>query len=292
MSPALGIEPLRVGPEDPSSSEAGELVKDLGVGRHAKQLIRMTAKQMPKALRIACSRFEHLQRSKYLSESEVWDITANFLKDEGLELEEVLSARVKGPQHDPASRKTNVVVLYETSEGRTGRVAFAYNTDDFEDSRDSFEGALAAGDVNLSDEGKADLGSLRRHNEQLQAEVKRMAKASKETAGITEDEVQEIVAAATAKAVADALKTVDTTTEEPESTEETAKEEPEATEEPETEEEEPESTLLAEIPDDYKAADIVEHIADFSDELLKTLAKDGRKTVAVAAKAEVKARKA
>lgn len=148
MCPAAGLNPLRVGPEDPSASEAGELVSSVGIAHQAKALITATGKQMPKQLRLAAQRFEHVERSKALDEGEVFaQVIATIGADN---LESILSARVKGSKTNPLD--SAVIALYETPTGRTGRCAVDYNEHSFPKSFKAYDDALKQGKIELPSE--------------------------------------------------------------------------------------------------------------------------------------------
>lgn len=248
MCPAAGLSPLRVGPEDLAASEGGELVKDLGIAGQAKALISAVAKQMPQELRTACSAYEHPQRSRFLDSDEVESQCRAIVGDL---LAEVLSARVKGRKDNPLS--SNVVMLYLTTEGRTGRCFAAYQL--FPKSIQAFRDALESGTAVVAETENPD--ALKKQVEQLEAELKVNVQAGNATASgeVTAADGQgaEEKAAAAEAASAD--------------------------------------TKLTAVPKDWNAKEIVGGISQLDDAVLADLAKDDRKTVKAAAKAEVKSRK-
>lgn len=252
MSPATGLQPLRVGPEDLEQSEGGELVKDLGIAGNAKHLIQATHKAMPDALRVAAGRHEHTQRTRFLNEDEV-RAQAEAIVGEEL-LERVLSARVRGRKEMPL--ESNVIILYLTTKGRTGRCYAAYKL--FPKSIEAFDSALEEGTavVATTENPKA----LAAENERLQEELKRLQKEGRANAEgtVTENDGQsaEEREAAAAAAAAEAN-----------------------------------TGKLTAVPEGAKAKDIIAGVGDYSDDLLVELAKDDRSTVAKAAKAEQKSRK-
>lgn len=185
--PASGLLPLRVGPEDVTAAEAGDLVKKVGVHNQAKALIQGTAKQMPKDLRVIIQRYEHQERTKLLDEKEVLAEAEGTVGDDTIE--RVLSARVKGPKGKPL--ESYVVVLYETDEGRTARCAIAYDKKNFPKSIRAFDSALASGEVEVG-EDSSDAKSLRRQLDRANAEVKRLAEESGSD-GPSEEEIEELV---------------------------------------------------------------------------------------------------
>lgn len=251
MSPATGLQPLRVGPEDLEQSEGGELVKDLGIAGNAKHLIQATHKAMPDALRVAAGRHEHRQRTRFLDEDEV-RAQAEAIVGEEL-LDRVLSARVRGRKEMPL--ESNVVILYLTTGGRTGRCYAAYKL--FPKSIEAFDSALEEGTavVATTENPKA----LAAENERLQEELKRLQKEGRANSkgGVTEEDGQGAEEKAAAAAEANSGS----------------------------------GDKLTAVPEGANAKDIVESISDYSDDLLAELAKDDRKTVAKAAKAEQKSRK-
>lgn len=171
--PAAGLEPLRVGPEDVTVAEAGEMVAKVGVYNQAKGLIQAVAKQVPRELRIAAARYEHVERSKALVLSEV---EAQARKTVG-DYQQVLSARVRGDKNNPLN--SNVVVLYELASGRTARCAIDYASN-FPKSIKAFDRALADGTVGLGSAPDADPEVVRKQNERLQAEVARLTREAAE----------------------------------------------------------------------------------------------------------------
>jgi len=195
--PAAGLNPLRVGPEDVEASEAGELVRKVGVGNQAKGLIKAVARGVPKNLRVAASRFEHVERSAYLDEDEVL-AQAEETVGEGI-IAKVLSARVRGDKSRPLD--SNVVVLYEVPSGRTARCYVAYS--EFPKSQRAFDNALKSGEVSLAP--GEDPKAIVKQNERLIAEVERLTKESADAesgSGPSEEEIEERV-----KAKADELLT-------------------------------------------------------------------------------------
>lgn len=247
MSPATGLQPLRVGPEDLEQSEGGELVKDLGIAGNAKHLIQATHRAMPDALRVAAGRHEHTQRTRFLNEDEVRGQAQAIVGEELLD--RVLSARVRGRKEMPL--ESNVVILYLTTKGRTGRCCAAYKL--FPKSIEAFDSALEEGTavVATTENPKA----LAAENERLQEELKRLQKEGRATAegAVTEKDGQGAAEKSTAA--------------------------------------EANTGKLTAVPEGAKAKDIVASIGDFSDDLLADLAKDDRSTVAKAAKAEQQSRK-
>lgn len=173
--PAAGLSPLRVGPEDVTAAEAGELVKKVGVHNQAKGLIQATAKQMPKDLRVIAQRFEHQDRSRLLNADEVQEQAEVTVGEDTVG--RVLSARVKGPKEDPLA--SHVLVLYETEEGRTARCAIGYSTKTFPKSLRAFDAALADGSVTVN-EDNSDLASVQRQLDTSRAETERLAKEAAE----------------------------------------------------------------------------------------------------------------
>lgn len=183
--PAAGLSPLRVGPEDVTAAEAGELVKNVGVHNHAKGLIQAVARQMPRELRSAIQRFEYRERSKHLDEGEVL-AQAQATVGEGV-IERVLSARVKGSKVNPFD--SHVIVLYETETGRTARCAIQYNPHSFSKSVKAYDRALREGKVELPGElaDRADvreaLDRVRADNVRLAAENEQLQAQAEETPG-------------------------------------------------------------------------------------------------------------
>ena len=171
MSPAAGVSPLRVGPEDVTAAEAGELVKDVGIHNHAKALIQATAKQMPKELRSAIQRFEYTDRSKHLDPDEVLYQAQSTVGSEAIE--RILSARIKGSKTNPF--ESNVIVLYETPDQRTARCAILYNPNTFPKSVEAFDAAMREGKIVLPGE-LSDRGDLREALDQAHAENARLAR--------------------------------------------------------------------------------------------------------------------
>ena len=252
MSPATGLSPLRVGPEDLEQSEGGELVKDLGIAGNAKHLIQATHRAMPDALRVAAGRHEHTQRTRFLNEDEVRGQAEAIVGEELLD--RVLSARVRGRKEMPL--ESNVVILYLTKKNRTGRCYAAYKL--FPKSIQAFDSALEEGTavVATTENPKA----LAAENERLQEELKRLQTEGRVNAegGVTEDDGQGAAEkAAAAKAEVNSGS----------------------------------GDKLTAVPEGAKAKDIVAGVGDYSDDLLAELAKDDRSTVAKAAKAEQKSRK-
>src|SRR4051794_7279840 len=100
-------EAVRVGPQKPD--EAGELVKDVGVHYHAKQVIQNVASQHPQELITIQQRRADPYRTRYVDLDE-----AGTLLDDAFDLGEVrvLSARVRGLDTEAAPQQ--VVVLFET----------------------------------------------------------------------------------------------------------------------------------------------------------------------------------
>jgi hypothetical protein len=178
MAPAVGLQPLRVGPEDVEASEAGELVKGVGVHHHAKGLIHAVSKQIPRELRTAMQRFEYRERSKHLDEDEVLYQARATVDPEGKGvIERVLSARVKGSKTNPYDGA--VVVLYEAPAGRTARCAVLYNPDTFPRSVAAFDQALREGKIELPGE-LGDRADLRAALESAREEVSRLARENAE----------------------------------------------------------------------------------------------------------------
>lgn len=182
--PAAGLQPLRVGPEDVTVAEAGEMVAKVGVYNQAKGLIQAVAKQVPRELRIAAARYEHVERSKALVRSEV---EAQTEKTVG-EFSQVLSARVRGDKNNPLN--SNVVVLYELPSGRTARCAIDYASS-FPKSTKAFDQALADGTIGLGSAPDADPEVVRKQNERLQAEVARLTREAAEADTSVEEPEQE-----------------------------------------------------------------------------------------------------
>lgn len=170
MSPAAGLSPLRVGPEDVEAREAGELVSKLGIHNQAKGLIDGMKKQMPRELRTAINRFEYRERSKHLDPEEVRAQAQHTVGDKAVF--RVLSARVKGSKTDPFD--SNVIVLYETETGRTARCAVLYNPDTFPNSVKAYDRALREGKVELPGE-LADRADVREALDRTRAENARLA---------------------------------------------------------------------------------------------------------------------
>lgn len=178
MCPAAGLQPLRVAPEDVEMAEAGNLVSKLGIFNQAKGLQQAVARQMPKALRVAMQRFEHVERSKRLDPDEVMARAQESIVEEGGTpgvVARILGARVRGDKNDPYDGA--VIIQYETPEGRTGYCAVLYNSATFPKGIKAYDNAVRDGEVKRPGE-LSDAPSLRdaleeshRENARLQAEV-------------------------------------------------------------------------------------------------------------------------
>jgi hypothetical protein len=297
LSAAALAEAVQVGPE--RVDEAGELVAKSGLKHQAQDLIEAVGLSNPPELVAAMTRAEDTGRTKFLHDGEIERATRAIVGDD---CERILKGRVRGPKGKPERAK--VVVLFELPSGRTARCAFPYAN--CTRSQALYEGALSRGEVDLAEKkpGEDDHAALKRQNDRLAAEVERLSKGASasidDALAEQEDDPEELKAriaeleAELAQAPAgteDAKggEPHDSSTAPSESTGGSSPEPPGVAEADGGGNPDGGGNAEVEVPSGAK--EIIAAVETFSDEQIADLCKDGRSTVAKAAKAERKRRK-